>query len=279
MGKAERKEAKVERDEMKKVTTKVKEAKEAEAAWKAYEERTLAVLKQEKPGLKMSQYKDMMWKTWQKSPDNPINQTTLADSDRWQPDRIARMAAAAPEHGGGKEDGKEDEKDCAWCKIMKDKICKAEYDDAYWSAQGENDKSKASKKKEEEERKRAETAAKKAEAKRLADAELEELGKAKAKAEKAGSQKVTHFQLQQQKEFEDRTRLEEQTERDLASRRELSAEQYARQTFDACMESQQGDEKCMPLFEALRACMAQKPSLATMLRGMLTGGGGSGGQR
>lgn len=65
--------------------------------------------------------------------------------------------------------------------------------DAYWASHGENDKSKAAKKREEEERKRAETAAKKAEAKRLADAELEELGKAKARAEKAGSQKVGHM--------------------------------------------------------------------------------------
>ncbi len=62
--------------------------------------------------------------------------------------------------------------------------------DSYWASHGENDKSKAAKKREEEERKRAETAAKKAEAKRLADAELEELGRAKARAEKAGSQKV-----------------------------------------------------------------------------------------
>ncbi|EFJ52978.1 hypothetical protein VOLCADRAFT_120131 [Volvox carteri f. nagariensis] len=102
-------------------------------------------------------------------------------------------------------------------------------EDAYWAAHGENDKSKAAKKREEEEKKRAEQVAKKAEAKRLADAELEELSKAKAKAEKAGSQKVTHFQLHQQREFEDRLKEEMQAERDLAARREMSAEQYARQ--------------------------------------------------
>ncbi|GLI67509.1 hypothetical protein VaNZ11_011713 [Volvox africanus] len=102
-------------------------------------------------------------------------------------------------------------------------------EDAYWAAHGENDKSKASKKREEEEKKRAEVAAKKAEAKRLADAELEDLTKAKAKAEKAGSQKVTHFQLHQQREFEDRLKAEMQAERELAARREMSAEQYARQ--------------------------------------------------
>jgi hypothetical protein len=68
--------------------------------------------------------------------------------------------------------------------------CDVHFQDAYWTAHGENDKSKASKKREEEEKKRAEALAKKAEAKRLADAELEELAKTKAKAEKAGSQKV-----------------------------------------------------------------------------------------
>lgn len=106
---------------------------------------------------------------------------------------------------------------------------KKDAEDAYWASHGENDKSKAAKKREEEERKRAETAAKKAEAKRLADAELEELGKAKARAEKAGSQKVTHFQLQKQREFEERAAAEAAAERDMMARRELSAEQYARQ--------------------------------------------------
>ncbi len=32
------------------------------AAWKAYEERTMIELKRDKPGLKMSQYRDMIWK-------------------------------------------------------------------------------------------------------------------------------------------------------------------------------------------------------------------------
>ncbi|KAG2448049.1 hypothetical protein HYH02_007076 [Chlamydomonas schloesseri] len=102
-------------------------------------------------------------------------------------------------------------------------------EDAYWSAHGEGDKSKAAKKREEEEKKKAEVAAKKAEAKRLADAELEELGKGKAKAEKAGSQKVTHYQLQQQREFEDQLKQQELAEREMAARRELSADAYARQ--------------------------------------------------
>lgn len=40
--------------------------------------------------------------------------------------------------------------------------------------------------------------------------------------------------------------------------------------FDACMEREGdlGDERCMHLFEALRECMNQKPSLLTMLKSM-----------
>ncbi|KAG2448067.1 hypothetical protein HYH02_007094 [Chlamydomonas schloesseri] len=41
--------------------------------------------------------------------------------------------------------------------------------------------------------------------------------------------------------------------------------------FDACMEreGEDGDAKCMELFDSLRTCMAQKPSLFTMLRAQL----------
>lgn len=31
-------------------------------------------MKEEKPGLTHNQYKDMIWKLWKKSPDNPLNQ-------------------------------------------------------------------------------------------------------------------------------------------------------------------------------------------------------------
>lgn len=40
---------------------------------------------------------------------------------------------------------------------------------------------------------------------------------------------VTHFQLQKQREFEERAAAEAAAERDMMARRELSAEQYARQ--------------------------------------------------
>ncbi|XP_031380791.1 coiled-coil domain-containing protein 124 [Punica granatum] len=44
------------------------------ASFKAFEEAELPKLKEEKPGLTHTQYKDMIWKLWKKSPDNPINQ-------------------------------------------------------------------------------------------------------------------------------------------------------------------------------------------------------------
>lgn len=46
----------------------------AKAAWAAYYEEQLPLVKQEMPGLKLNQYKDKIWKTWQKSPQNPMNQ-------------------------------------------------------------------------------------------------------------------------------------------------------------------------------------------------------------
>ncbi|CAL4928870.1 unnamed protein product [Urochloa decumbens] len=43
-------------------------------SYRAFEEAELARLKEEKPGLTLHQYKDMIWKLWKKSPDNPLNQ-------------------------------------------------------------------------------------------------------------------------------------------------------------------------------------------------------------
>ncbi|KAI7871901.1 hypothetical protein BDF14DRAFT_1760297 [Spinellus fusiger] len=47
------------------------------AALAAYEERELSRFKQENPGLRLSQLKDIMFKAFQKSPDNPFNQANL----------------------------------------------------------------------------------------------------------------------------------------------------------------------------------------------------------
>lgn len=48
------------------------------AAWAAYQERELPRVQEERPGLRRTQYREMMWKQWQKSPDNPFNQETVA---------------------------------------------------------------------------------------------------------------------------------------------------------------------------------------------------------
>uniref|UniRef100_A0A182IVG4 Coiled-coil domain-containing protein n=1 Tax=Anopheles atroparvus TaxID=41427 RepID=A0A182IVG4_ANOAO len=48
--------------------------KRMKAAYKAYEEAELQRLKQEYPSLKLSQLKQMIFKNWQKAPENPMNQ-------------------------------------------------------------------------------------------------------------------------------------------------------------------------------------------------------------
>ncbi|XVF45609.1 hypothetical protein PTKIN_Ptkin02bG0220300 [Pterospermum kingtungense] len=47
------------------------------ASFKAFEEAELPRLKEEKPGLTHTQYNDMIWKLWKKSPDNPLNQARI----------------------------------------------------------------------------------------------------------------------------------------------------------------------------------------------------------
>ncbi|XP_013403117.1 coiled-coil domain-containing protein 124 isoform X2 [Lingula anatina] len=48
------------------------------AAYAAYEEENLPRLKQENPNMRLSQLKQMLKKDWQKSPQNPLNQRSLA---------------------------------------------------------------------------------------------------------------------------------------------------------------------------------------------------------
>ncbi len=43
------------------------------AAYKAFEERELPTLKEERPGLKKSQYDELLSKMWKKDPTNPVN--------------------------------------------------------------------------------------------------------------------------------------------------------------------------------------------------------------
>jgi len=48
------------------------------ATYEAYQERELPNIKKEHPGLRLQQYKDLLYKQFQKSPENPFNQTTVA---------------------------------------------------------------------------------------------------------------------------------------------------------------------------------------------------------
>ena len=48
--------------------------KRVKAAYAAYEEQRMAVLKAENPNLRLSQLKQMLKKDWMKSPENPMNQ-------------------------------------------------------------------------------------------------------------------------------------------------------------------------------------------------------------
>jgi hypothetical protein len=48
--------------------------KKMKAAFKAWEEKSLPRIKEEMPGLKLTQYKEQLFKEWKKSPQNPMNQ-------------------------------------------------------------------------------------------------------------------------------------------------------------------------------------------------------------
>lgn len=47
--------------------------KRMKAAYKAYEDSQLPMIKAENPSLKLSQLKQIIFKNWQKSPENPLN--------------------------------------------------------------------------------------------------------------------------------------------------------------------------------------------------------------
>jgi hypothetical protein len=48
------------------------------AAYEAYKEKELPKFKEDHPGLRLQQYQDLMYKNFQKSPDNPFNQGVLS---------------------------------------------------------------------------------------------------------------------------------------------------------------------------------------------------------
>ncbi|KAI9433863.1 DUF1014-domain-containing protein [Lactarius indigo] len=51
--------------------------KHPEAAFNAYVERELPNIREEQPGLRLQQYKDLLFRQFQKSPENPFNQATV----------------------------------------------------------------------------------------------------------------------------------------------------------------------------------------------------------
>lgn len=51
------------------------------AAFRAYEEEHLPILRAENPGLKYSQVKDRLWEQWQKAPENPLVQKRKAEME------------------------------------------------------------------------------------------------------------------------------------------------------------------------------------------------------
>ncbi|KAL5494745.1 hypothetical protein ACEPAI_206 [Sanghuangporus weigelae] len=48
------------------------------AAFEAYQERELPNLRKDHPGLRLNQYKELLFKQFQKSPENPFNQTVVS---------------------------------------------------------------------------------------------------------------------------------------------------------------------------------------------------------
>jgi hypothetical protein len=51
--------------------------KSAKALYNDYEQRMLPTMKEEYPGLRLTQYKEKIWSLWKKSPENPANQIKL----------------------------------------------------------------------------------------------------------------------------------------------------------------------------------------------------------
>ncbi|KAI8586122.1 hypothetical protein HDU89_005656 [Geranomyces variabilis] len=61
--------------------------KRMKSAWAAFEEREMPILKAEQPGLRLSQYKQALAKKWKKSPENPMNQESVAFDTTRQEER------------------------------------------------------------------------------------------------------------------------------------------------------------------------------------------------
>ncbi|KAF8319444.1 DUF1014-domain-containing protein, partial [Clavulina sp. PMI_390] len=62
------------------------------AAFEAYLERELPETRKEHPGLRLQQYRDLLFKQFQKHPDNPFNQTTV-EYNATKDDKVAALKA------------------------------------------------------------------------------------------------------------------------------------------------------------------------------------------
>ncbi|KAI1791550.1 DUF1014-domain-containing protein [Ganoderma leucocontextum] len=60
------------------------------AAFEAYKEKELPNVKEDRPGLRLNQYHDLLFKQFQKSPENPFNQTTV-EYDASKEERVEAM--------------------------------------------------------------------------------------------------------------------------------------------------------------------------------------------
>lgn len=63
------------------------------AAYAAYEERRLPEYKQEHPGLRLNQYKELIRKEFEKSPENPFNQANQVSYNATQDEVAAKKAS------------------------------------------------------------------------------------------------------------------------------------------------------------------------------------------
>ncbi|KZT74045.1 DUF1014-domain-containing protein [Daedalea quercina L-15889] len=69
------------------------------AAFEAYKERELPILRSERPGLRLQQYHDLLYKQFQKSPENPFNQVTVAyDASKEEKVEALKKKSAAVEN-------------------------------------------------------------------------------------------------------------------------------------------------------------------------------------
>lgn len=55
--------------------------KRLQAAYKAFEERMMPRVKEENKNMRLSQWKQIIWKEWTKSPENPLNQAKLRQAE------------------------------------------------------------------------------------------------------------------------------------------------------------------------------------------------------